>query len=88
MSNTYIPAAWKREELDADLALYTEPTIGGMVTVDYGRRQFRIGFVRQGRADSTKLYIGRGWRRALELDACMQLHAAVGVPASTRSAKT
>lgn len=75
----YIPAAWRREVLTdfPDMALYTEPRFGGMVTVDYHNRGFRVGLMRQGRMDSTKKYSGRGWRQRLELDAVAHLQVAV-----------
>ena len=79
MSAAYIPAAWKREELSdvPAVAVYTEPRYGGMVTVDYKARVFRLGLMRQGRVNSTKQYGGRGWRERLEQDATAYLHSAV-----------
>jgi hypothetical protein len=75
----YVPAAWKREELPElpTVAVYTEPRYGGMVTVDYEARVFRLGMSRHGRVNSTKTYAGRGWRLAIEQDATACLHEAV-----------
>lgn len=74
----YIPAGWKREELpEANSAVYTEPQYGGMVTVDYTFRIFRLGLTRHGPKESTGIYGGRGWRDQLEKDATAYLHAAV-----------
>lgn len=75
----YLPAGWKREDL-ADtpgFSLYTEPQFGGMVTVDYKARAYRLGMSRHGPVASTKQYGGRGWRDALEQDATACLYAAV-----------
>ena len=63
------------------MALYTEPRWGGMVTVDYKARGFRLGLCRRGPLHSTKKYTGRGWRRQLEEDATAYLYAAVNTPA-------
>lgn len=79
IDSAYLPAAWKREELPEHpgFALYTEPRYGGMVTVDYNTRGYRIGLVCIGPLNSKKEYAGRGWRRRLEEDATAYLHAAV-----------
>lgn len=74
----YLPAGWKREELpEANCAVYTEPKYGGMVTVDYAYRIFRLGLTTMGPRHSTGLYGGRGWRDQLEQDATAYLHEAV-----------
>lgn len=77
MTTPYIPAGWKREQLDTGYALYTEPQYGGLVTVDYIQRTFRTGFTTIGPRDTTNSYGGRGWKARLEQDATAHLHAAV-----------
>lgn len=77
--NDYTPASWGREEITyaPHCVVYTEPRYEGHVTVDYKARVFRLGISTTGPANSTKQYVGRGWKRALELDATACLHAAV-----------
>lgn len=80
LKEAYLPAGWKREEFPdwPDFALYTEPQFGGMVTVDYKVRGFRLGMSRHGPQSGThNSYAGRGWRRELEVDATAHLFAAV-----------
>lgn len=78
--STYCPAAWTREDVSQerkDFALYTEPRYGGMVTIDYTDRVFRLGMSRHGPVNSTKKYVGRGWRAEIERDATAYLHQAI-----------
>jgi len=62
---TYRPEGFRREELSyaVECAVYTEPKYGGMVTVDYRKRGFRLGCSSLGPTVQTaSTYEGRGWR--------------------------
>lgn len=79
--SAYCPAAWTREDLSQEkkvFAVYTEPRYGGMVTIDYTARVFRLGMSQFGPVNSTKKYTGRGWRAQLEQDATAYLNEALG----------
>ena len=82
---TFVPAAWTREKItySVDCALYREPTCGGMVTVDYAKRGFRLGCTTTGRLQNEKTYEGRGWRERLEQDAAAYLQSALNGHSST-----
>ena len=75
----YLPAGWDREERAErpGFAIYTEPRVGGHITVDCKARGFRLGITTQGLMNSTKTYGGRGWQERLEQDATTYLFAAV-----------
>jgi hypothetical protein len=51
---------------------------GGIVSIDYDRRNFAVGYGTTHRAESTKKYAGRGWRDELVSDAVEWLESVMG----------
>lgn len=76
-----LPAGWRREDLpySTHCAIYHAPADAGMVTVDFERRLFRLGFSLQGPKASQKSYAGRGWRDELSADAVALLANTLGI---------
>lgn len=64
---TRVPNGWRMEQIDGwpEHSLVTSPS-GGMVTIDWTQRVFRLGFVLMGpRSGPEEIPLGRGWRQAL-----------------------
>jgi hypothetical protein len=70
MAKFELPEGWTREELphSKHCSVFQAPA-GGMVTVNFEARLFRLGYSLAGPKASRKAYLGRGWRDELCADA-------------------
>ena len=70
-----LPEGWTREQMphSTHCEVMHAPDQAGMVTVDFERREFRLGYSVHGPRDSRYAYIGRGWRDELCSDAIKHL---------------
>lgn len=86
-----LPAGWRVEPLEgaADAqVIFASPGLGA-ITIDFGRREFRLGYgVLTGRLDSERQYDGPGWREQIVADAVKALQAAVRPADPLRRART
>jgi hypothetical protein len=70
MTTFKLPDGWTREDLPHSKNCTTfQAPAGGMVTVDFEARLFRLGYSVSGPKASKMAYIGRGWRDHLCADA-------------------
>ena len=77
-----LPDGWTREKSlygnDTEAIFRPQQIGGGIVSIDYERRNFAGGYGSTHRPASTKKYFGRGWREALEADAVAWLESVMG----------